>query len=155
MSDCPRKPNEVRIMGRLFGCVGMQAASKSEHCSDSTLLNRNLFGLGEGTQVNPNIVQIAPPPNRNLFSLHEGTQVNPNIVWIAPRLTEICSFWPNFGLAGFGLARFGLARFYCIDQFSKIVTNIDHRSIICMHHKFIASKYWVHVIRINIKKPRS
>ena len=55
-------------------------ASKSEHCSDSTLLNRNLFGLGEGMQVNPNIVWIAPPPNRNLFSLHEGTQVNPNIV---------------------------------------------------------------------------
>ena len=39
----PRKPNEVRIMGRLFGCVSTQAASKSEHCSNSTLLNR--FGL--------------------------------------------------------------------------------------------------------------
>ena len=46
---------------------GTQAASKSEHCSDSTPLNRNLFGLREGTQVNPNIVRIAP------------------------RLTEICS----------------------------------------------------------------
>ena len=79
MSDCPRKPNEFRIMGRLFGCVGTQAARKSEHCSDSTLLNQNLFGLREGTQVNPNIVRIEPPPNRNLFSLHEGTQVNPNI----------------------------------------------------------------------------
>ena len=47
----------------------MQAASKSKHCSDSTPLNRNLFGLREGTQVNPNIVQIAP------------------------RLTEICSVY--------------------------------------------------------------
>ena len=76
MSDCPRKPNEVRIRRRLFGCVGMQAASKSEHCSDSTLLSQNLFGLREGTQVNPNIVWIAPLLNRN-----------------------------SFGLAGFGLAR--------------------------------------------------
>ena len=56
------------------------AASKSEHCSDSTLLNRNLFGIHEGTQVNSNIVRIASLPIRNLFSLHEGTQVNPNIV---------------------------------------------------------------------------
>ena len=78
-------------MGRLFGCVGTQAASKSEHCSDSTLLNRNLFGLREGMQVNPNIVRIAPPPNQNWFSLHEGTQVNLKIVRIAPRLTEIRS----------------------------------------------------------------
>ena len=62
MSDCPRKPNEVRIMGKLFGCVGTQAASKSEHCSDSALLNRNLFGFREGTQVNRNIVRIAPSP---------------------------------------------------------------------------------------------
>ena len=80
MSDCPRKPNEVRFMERFFGCVGTQAASKSEHCSDSTLLNRNLFGFREGAQVNPNIVRISLPPNRNLFSIHEGTQVNPNIV---------------------------------------------------------------------------
>ena len=33
---------------------------KSEHCSDSTQLNWNLFGLHEGAQVNPNIVRIAP-----------------------------------------------------------------------------------------------
>ena len=51
------------------------SARKSEHCSDGTLLNQNLFGLGEGTQVNWNIVRIALPPNRNLFSLHEGTQL--------------------------------------------------------------------------------
>ena len=69
----------------------LQPASKSEHCSDSTLLNRNLFGLREGKQVNPNIVRIALPPNLNLFSLYEGTQVNPNIVWIAPCLAEIRS----------------------------------------------------------------
>ena len=60
MSDCPRKPNEVQIMERLFECVGTQAASKFEHFSDSTLLNQNLFGLREGAQVNPNIVCIAP-----------------------------------------------------------------------------------------------
>ena len=56
-------------MNMLTKHEGTQAASKSKHCSDSTLLNQNLFGL------------------------REGTQVNPNIVWIAPRLTEICSVY--------------------------------------------------------------
>ena len=36
-------------------------------------------------------VHLAPFGDVNLFGLHEGTQVNPNIVWIAPRLTEIRS----------------------------------------------------------------
>ena len=47
-------------MNMLTKHEGTQAASKSKYCSDSTLLNRNLFGLHEGTQVNPNIVRIAP-----------------------------------------------------------------------------------------------
>ena len=93
MSDCHHKPKEVRIMGRLFGCVGTQAANKSEHCSDSTLLNWNLFGLREGTQANPNIAQIAPCLTEICSILREGTQANPNIIQIAPCLTEICSVY--------------------------------------------------------------
>ena len=87
--DRSSKPSEVRISARAvergdaskWTCKpNMKArklqanvqftwrhASKSEHCSDST------------------------PPNRNLFSLHEGTQVNPIIVRIAPCLTKILS----------------------------------------------------------------
>ena len=74
MSDCPRKPNEVRIRGRLFGCVG------------SLQQNRAKIGLARGqsnaaTHQNEH-VNLAKP-NMKARKL----QANPNIVQIAPRLT--------------------------------------------------------------------